>query len=94
MGQLISVKYLFMDRSENSEFSCLYCFVSTEAHYSNSRPYSLGLVSLLYVHILDTSFAKLPPIRLGQMTSLSLVGLPPAAKGIFKSLHEFYNNFK
>ena len=84
MGQLISVKYLFMKRSENSEFSCLYCFVSTEAHYSNSRPHSLGLVSILYDHILDTSFAKLPSIRLGQMTSLSLIGSPPASNGIVK----------
>ena len=84
MRQLISVKYLFVKRSENSEFSCLYCFVSTEAHYSNSRPQSLGLVSLLYDHILDASFAKLPSIRLGQMTSLSLIGSPPASNGIVK----------
>ena len=84
MRQLISVKYLIMKRSENSEFSCFYCFVSTEAHYFNSRRHSLGLVSLLYDLTLDTSLAKLPPIRLGQMTSLSLIGSPPASNGIVK----------
>ena len=84
MGQLISVKYLFMKRSENSEFSCVYCFVSTEARYSNSQPYSLGIGSLFYDHILDKSLAKLQPIRLGQMTSMSLIGSPPASNGIVK----------
>ena len=84
MGQLISVKYMFMKRSENSKFFAFTPLVSTEAHYSNSRPHSLGLVSLLYDHILDTSFAKLPPIRLDQMTSLSLIGSPPASNGIVK----------
>ena len=75
-----------MRRGDNSEFSCVYCFVSTEAHYSNSRLHSLGLILLFYDHILDTSLTKLQSIRLGQMTVLSLIGSPPAAKGIFRIL--------
>ena len=86
MGRLTSVKYLFMKHSENSEFSCVYSFVPTEAHYSNYRRHSLGLGSLFYDHILDTSLAKLQPIRLGQVTSLSLIGSPSAAIGIVKIL--------
>ena len=84
MGQLISVKYLSITRSENSEFSCVYSFVSAEAHYSNSQLYSLGIGSLFYDHLLDKSLAKLQPIRLGQMTSLSLIGSPPASNGVVK----------